>query len=229
MAKMSAVSTAMTMNVENLKQGVKVANDSLKSLSKTAQQTQKAVGQLVLFEKLKLGAKLAAAGIRTLASTTAGISNFVTSTTEALRANIALAESLGISQKEFSGLAQAAKDTGLQVEQLFEPLSKIATLVDNAMSGNEQALALFKELGLSAENLAGMPAFNRIQRIADAIAGIKDLNRQSVVLNKLFGESGQRDGDGCLRRHTKPIDQQRHRQNGPATPGQSHGKPDEAA
>lgn len=189
---MSAVTTALQLNTQSLTQGVAVANRALESLKTTSKSTDKSVASLLKFEKLKLALGAAKTAANAATGIFGAIANQVTGTAKLLNGQINLATQLGITQAEFVGLGRAAELAGLQAEQLFEPLSKIPTLIASALGGGKDALALFDQLGLSAEKLNGLTPFQRINELTEAIRKIDDVNKQSAILNKVFGESGQR-------------------------------------
>lgn len=190
--KTSAVSTALTMNVDDLQKGVAAASNSLKKLGRTAKDIQDSTKKLVLFEQLRLGVSAARGAISSLSGLVRSASDFVTVNTDIIRQQITLADALSISQDQFVGLGQAAANAGIEASQLFEPLSKIGPLVQRAVEGNKDALAVFDQLGLSAERLAKLTAFEQFGAFADAINDIRDANKQALILTKIAGESGLR-------------------------------------
>ena len=190
--KTSAVSTALTMNVSELTAGVQAASGSLKKLGKTATDIQKQTGKLVFLEQLRAGVAVAKGAVGALSGIVRSASDFVTVNTEIIRGQITLAEQLGVTQAQVVGLGQAAANAGIEASQLYEPLSKIGPLVQRAVEGNKEALAVFDQLGLSAEKLAKSTAFEQFGAFADAITDIQDANQQALILSKIAGESGLR-------------------------------------
>lgn len=190
--KTSAVSTALTMNTKQLVAGVQAASGSLKKLGKTAADIQKSTDKLVFFEKLKAGVAIAKGVAGTLSGVVRSARDFVTVNTDVIRQQITLAEQLGVTQAEFVGLGQAAANAGIEASQLFEPLSKIPVFVQRAVEGQRDALQVFDQLGLSAERLAKLPAFQQFGAFADAISDIRDASKKALILSKIAGESGLR-------------------------------------
>jgi hypothetical protein len=194
--KMSTVKSAVVMNTESIVAGVNKANKSLKSFGAQAQKTAKNVAFLANLEKLKLGFNAARATFTGLSTSirgvTSSITGFITTQTELLKQEIAVAKQFGISQEQYATLGNVAAEAGIKIEQLKEPLFKVATSIEAARQGSGQAAAAFKSLGINAEAIAKLSPWERLGRIADAVKGIRDVNKQSLILNQIFGETGQR-------------------------------------
>lgn len=195
-AKMSTVKSAVVMNTEQIKAGVNQANKALKSFGGQAQKTAKQVAFLANVEKLKLGFNVVRSTFNGLSSTVRGVSSsitgFITTQTALLKQEIAVAKQLGLSQESYATLGNVAADAGIQIDQLKEPLFKVASQIEAARKGSGAAADAFKTLGINANEIAKLSPFQRLGRIADAVKGIKDVNKESLVLNQIFGETGQR-------------------------------------
>jgi hypothetical protein len=195
-AKMSTVKSAVVMNTEQIKAGVNQANKALKSFGGQAQKTAKQVAFLANVEKLKLGFNVVRSTFSGLSSTVRGVSNsitsFITTQTALLKQEIAVSKQLGLTQEQYATLGNVAAEAGIQIDQLKEPLFKVATQIEAARQGSGAAALAFKSLGINANEIAKLSPFQRLGRIADAVKGIKDVNRQSLILNQIFGETGQR-------------------------------------
>ena len=73
-----------------------------------------------------------------------------------------------------------------------EPLFKISSQIEAARAGSGNAALAFKDLGINLNEISNQNPFQRLSTIAQAFSAIKDVNKQSLILNRLFGETGQK-------------------------------------
>ena len=138
----SRVATAVTMNTEDIKFGVKQANDSLKKLVTVSKDTDKSLKTLKFLETWKTVFGAIRTGANTVVQSfnsiiramsdpvgqipfVSAMRDFVKVTVEAAETQRNLANALGTSMEQFAGLRIAAETTGISLTQLYEPISKL--------------------------------------------------------------------------------------------------------
>lgn len=100
------------------------------------------------------------------------------------------AKALGLDGSAFMGLQQVFKRAGIEGDGFTGALGKIQAKISEAGNGNAQLAGLFKEIGLDARALAGIPVDEQIKRIADGFATLDNEGDRSRLALKLFEEQG---------------------------------------
>ena len=138
----SVVSTAVTMNAEDIKFGVQQANNSLKKLVTVSKQSDAALQSLKFLKTLELGLKAVSIGFNAVRTgfdkLMRGLNNpvqqipfidsfgtFVTETLKGTLDQYNLGVAINANVNEMQALALAAADVGLEIGQLYEPISKL--------------------------------------------------------------------------------------------------------
>lgn len=212
----SVVSTAATMNAEGIKFGVKQANGALKKLVGVAKQSDKSLSTLAFLKKWEVGLKLfnKVVGIATASTQTffnvlknpiSGIpligklvgpfEQFVKQTTKATLDQFNLGRAIGASFDEMQALALAAQDVGLEVNQLYEPISKLPRKIQEAAAGFGDSVAVFSQLpGINIDALRDLGAkkggIAQLKVVADSLNQVADNNQKLYLLTKIFEETG---------------------------------------
>ena len=212
----SRVATAATMNVEGIKFGVKQANDSLKKLVSVSKESDKSLKTLAFFKKWEVGLRVFTKLIRTATRTTqvffnvlknpitgipivgqliAPFQQFVDQTTKATLDQFNLGRSIGASFDEMQALSLAARDVGLEVNQLYEPISKLPRKIQEAAAGFGDSVAVFSQLpGINIDALRDLGAekggIAQLKVVADSLNNITDQNQKLYLLTKIFEETG---------------------------------------
>ncbi len=102
-----------------------------------------------------------------------------------------MAERAGIATSSFSRLAFAAEQTDLSVESLAKGVKEFQKTFSEANAGSKNALALFKEIGVSVEQLKQLNPEEQIAAIADGFSkNVAPIDRTRVAID-LFKKSGQ--------------------------------------
>ncbi|WP_425401264.1 phage tail tape measure C-terminal domain-containing protein [Algiphilus sp.] len=126
-----------------------------------------------------------------IAGLTAG--GFIAITARSLEAQDAvgkLAERLGASVEELSGLQFVAEQTGVKVETLNMGLQRMVRRISEAAQGSGEAKGAIEELGLSATRLNQMRPAEQFRAIADEIAGIENPADRVRIAMRLFDSEG---------------------------------------
>ena len=212
----SRVATAATMNVEGIKFGVKQANDALKKLVGVSKQSDKSLKTLAFLKKWEVGLRVFTKLIRTATRTTqvffnvlknpitgipiigqliAPFQQFVEQTTKATLDQFNLGRAIGASFDEMQALSLAARDVGLEVNQLYEPISKLPRKIQEAAAGFGDSVAVFSQLpGINIDSLRDLGAkkggIAQLKVVADSLNNITDQNQKLYLLTKIFEETG---------------------------------------
>ena len=212
----SRVATAVTMNAEGIKFGVKQANDSLKKLVGVAKQSDKSLSTLAFLKKWEVGLRLFNKLVGTATRTTQVFFNvlknpisgipiignligpfeqFVKQTTQATLDQFNLGRAIGASFDEMQALALAAQDVGLEVNQLYEPISKLPRKIQEAAAGFGDSVAVFSQLpGVNIDALRDLGAkeggIAQLKVVADSLNKVADNNQKLYLLTKIFEETG---------------------------------------
>lgn len=101
-----------------------------------------------------------------------------------------LAARLGLTYGELAGLSLAADLSGVSMDQLGIAITKSDVAFVKAANGSKQARAAFAQLGIAVDDLQGLTASQRFERIADAIAAIPDPAARAAAAVGIFGRSG---------------------------------------
>lgn len=104
-----------------------------------------------------------------------------------------LSKSAGISTESFSGLAYAAKQSGVEVEGLAAGIKHLNVNMAAAAGGNKQMQDTFAALGINIKNSDGSlkDASQTLSEIADKFSTYKDGAEKSALAVQLFGKSGE--------------------------------------
>ncbi|MGI9448295.1 MAG: hypothetical protein ACR2NI_11640 [Pirellulales bacterium] len=212
----SRVATAVTMDVTDVKFAVKQATDGLKNLVGVAKQSDKSLSTLAFFKKWEVGLKVfnKIVGIATNSTKTffnvlknpiSGIpiigrlvepfEQFVKQTTKATLDQFNLGRAIGASFDEMQALALAAQDVGLEVNQLYEPISKLPRKIQEAAAGFGDSVAVFSQLpGVNIDALRDLGAkeggIAQLKVVADSLNQVADNNQKLYLLTKIFEETG---------------------------------------
>lgn len=100
-----------------------------------------------------------------------------------------LSERTGIGTKSLQELGYAAQMSGSNVEELQLGLRNLAGKMADAQSGNEQAVALFRTLGVSVTDATGKlrPMDDVLGDLAEAFAGWENGANKSAIAAEVFG------------------------------------------
>ena len=85
-----------------------------------------------------------------------------------------LSQRVGLTAESASALAYAAEQSATSIDVLERRMSIMQKTVVDALDGNKQAAAALDDIGLSAQQLAGLSPEKRLLAIADAFTKIED-------------------------------------------------------
>lgn len=110
---------------------------------------------------------------------------------EAIDTNAKLADRLGLTTEGLVGLQYAGDLAGVSSEQLTGALEKMLKGLGGAADDGELASNAFSKLGLSATELANIPADEAFTKIAEKISAIENPTERATAAMGIFGKSGQ--------------------------------------
>jgi hypothetical protein len=96
----------------------------------------------------------------------------------------------GIAVKDLSALDFIAQRSGTSLESVEIGVRNMGRAITESRRGLQLYTDLFKELGLSTRELAGMDQIQRFDAIGKAIASIEDPAAQAAYAMRIFGRSG---------------------------------------
>lgn len=133
---------------------------------------------------------LAVAGIAAFGAAAAAITNGLSALSGRIEQLQNTASRLGTTFEFVQVLEEAAKRSGVAVDQLATGLQKFAVNVDKAREGGNTAAAAFDRLGISQEELRNTDPTELAGRVADALDGIEDPAERARIATELLGKSG---------------------------------------
>jgi lambda family phage tail tape measure protein len=117
-----------------------------------------------------------------------------------------LSEKSGINVNDLSGLQEAAKQSGISFEGLSTGLKKYSQSIADAKDGNQQALAAFKNLGITFQDLQTKSPEEVLLKLADNFTKLQDGPEKAANALKIFGKAGD-DFIPLLDRGSKALSQ----------------------
>ncbi|MBI1370845.1 MAG: hypothetical protein GC162_19600 [Planctomycetes bacterium] len=102
-----------------------------------------------------------------------------------------MSQRTGITVENLSELSFAAEQSGSNLDSLEKGIKGMQRTINDANNGLGESKDALREVGLSAEALAGQSPDEQMKRIADGLASIPDDGKRAAVAMKIFGKSGQ--------------------------------------
>jgi hypothetical protein len=149
--------------------------------SKLVQGMKAAEGKLKAF-----GANVTAIGKWAFAGGMGAATLWATTAKEIGRAS----QRTGMTTEMFSGLAYAAKKSGLDVEAFEGGIRKMQKTLFAAAEGGAADVKVIEDLGLSVAGLMAMSPDQQLGAFADSIGKIKDPTIQAGMAMEVFGKTG---------------------------------------
>jgi hypothetical protein len=101
-----------------------------------------------------------------------------------------LSQITGISTKTLSVYYKAATDVGVAHEAVDKGLAKLSRSFVTLQAGNGAAAAGFRLLHLSAKDFIGLSADEKVRKVTDAFAAMKNGPEKAAAAIALFGKAG---------------------------------------
>jgi uncharacterized protein YukE len=107
---------------------------------------------------------------------------------ESIHSTNQLADSLGVSTQGLTGLHTAARRLGVDTKAVDEGLAGLNAKLGSLENGSLSAADAFARVGLSADQLANLPADKALSAIADKLQGIADPTQRAAAAFGIFGK-----------------------------------------
>lgn len=101
-----------------------------------------------------------------------------------------IAEAMGLSAEQFTGMAGVAKSVGEDTREFIESLVTMGKLGTDAAKGTEAAADAFKMMGLNADEFIKLRADEQFFKVFESISKMTDPLQKTRVLMAAFGEDG---------------------------------------
>ena len=102
-----------------------------------------------------------------------------------------MSDTLGISVDELRGLQYAADLSGTSMETLEKGLGKVARGIGEMQTGVGKGLGGIEQLGLKAEEIAGMGTYEAFMTLAEGISALPTAEARAAVATDVFGKAAQ--------------------------------------
>jgi hypothetical protein len=154
---------------------IKRVEKQTEDFRKSFETKMESVGSLA---KKALGAFLAFQGL-------AGLKEFTSSVDAIIKSSRALGESA----EAFANIASKASLAGVSTEALQTGLHRLQRALADAQAGSGEAANALAQLGLSADELVGLPLEEKLKKIVTAMQSLNQESREAVA-HALFGRGG---------------------------------------
>lgn len=114
----------------------------------------------------------------------------ITGTLDDVAKQGSMAQALGLTSEQFTGMAGVAKSVGEDTKEFIESLVTMGKLGTDAAAGTEEASKAFKSLGLNANDFIKLRADEQFFQIFDALNKTADPLQRTRALMSAFGEDG---------------------------------------
>lgn len=103
-----------------------------------------------------------------------------------------MAEKIGVTTESYTENAYAADQMGVSSEAFEKGFKKLSKTIEDAAQGNEKAVALLKDFGVSATDAAGKikPMDEVLAELADGFSRYPDGAAKAELAQQLFGRAG---------------------------------------
>ncbi len=160
---------------------------ALSGVEKSTKEMQGALGGVgSAMNGLKAAAMSLAAAIGVTLSAGA-FASMIAKSMEAIDAQAKLADRLDLTTDEYAALALAADLAGTSVEAVAQASNFLRKQIEAARAGQEGAVENFKQLGISAEKLAGMRIDQAIGMVSDKLYEMDDASKRTALALEIMG------------------------------------------
>lgn len=170
---------AMQGHMSTISNHVKAANDSVDRSFDNIAESSRRTGAMI-------GAAFVALGGAVVVAAKGAIDSLDKMNEEA--------ERLGMTTEALSKLTYAAKLAGVEQNELTSAVAKFSAKMQDAMSGDKNAVAWFKDIGVSVKDASGKmkSADKMLEEVADRFAQFEDGAAKTALAIDGFGRSGAR-------------------------------------
>lgn len=165
--------------------GVQRAENAMRGLGRNIQQAT-APG---MFSGLANGLGQLVGGISIMASLAAAARSFY-SAMEAGGALVDLSGQTGVAVDKLMVLQTAFDQAGMSASDVQPVIAKLQKSIAEAATGNDQAIAKFKAMGVAVGDIKGLSADEQLAAVGEAISKIENPAQRSAMAMEIFGKSG---------------------------------------
>lgn len=165
--------------------GVQRAENAMRGLGRNIQQAT-APG---MFSGLANGLGQLVGGISIMASLAAAARSFY-SAMEAGGALVDLSGQTGVAVDKLMVLQGAFEQAGMSASDVQPVIAKLQKSIAEAATGNDQAIAKFKAMGVAVGDIKGLSADEQLAAVGEAISKIENPAQRSAMAMEIFGKSG---------------------------------------
>ena len=102
-----------------------------------------------------------------------------------------MSQKLGLSTDAYQKWDYVLTLAGTDMASMTTGLKTLTNKLDDAKNGNESAIAMFDQLGISMEQAASMSREDLFAAAIKGFQGLEDTTERAALANDLFGKSGQ--------------------------------------
>lgn len=138
------------------------------------------------------GRNISSIGLKFAGLGAAGVAGLlpISNTLSDLAKQGSIANALGLTSEQFTGIAGVAKSVGNDTKEFIESLVTLGKLGTDAAAGTEQASQAFAAMGLNANEFIKLRADEQFFQVFDALNKMQDPLQRTRALMLAFGEDG---------------------------------------
>ena len=187
-ANLGKWSAQATIDASGMQKGAAQAIQSAKGMESALEGIFGRMGAALKFPGFSLGFENIGTGLGLQAVRTAF--NVVKETAEQAEAFGFLNDNLGTSVEFLSSFRTMAEEAGVGTEKFTTAMNRLNQSVGRANQGEESVLRMFRDVGVSAEELQAGNMDAIIQRVMAGLAGIEDRSIRARIATEIFGREG---------------------------------------
>jgi hypothetical protein len=165
--------------------GVQRAENAMRGLGRNIQQATSSG----MFSGLADGFGQLVGGISIMASLAAAARSFY-SAMEAGGALVDLSGQTGVAVDKLMVLQTAFDQAGMSAGDVQPVIAKLQKSIAEAATGNDQAIAKFRAMGVAVKDIQGLSADEQLAAVGEAISKIENPAQRSAMAMEIFGKSG---------------------------------------
>ena len=142
-----------------------------------------------MFGGLASGLQSLLGGIGIMATLTAATRGFY-SAMEAGGALVDLSAQTGVAVDKLMVLQTAFDQAGMSASDVQPVIAKLQKSISEAATGNVDAAAKFKTMGIAIKDIQGLSADEQLAAVGEAISKIENPAQRSAMAMEVFGKSG---------------------------------------
>jgi phage-related protein len=178
------------MNLFNLVAKITLDDKDYKKGIKSAEKSGKSFGQ-TLTSGLKVAGKAMAALYTGTVSVASAIAKLTINTADYLGEISNEAQKLNMSTAAYQKWSQAIKMSGSDISTLSAGMKTFTGILDNAASGQADALLTLQKLGLGYEDFAGLSVEDSFKKVVEQFQKMEQGAKKTQLAVDIFGRSGQ--------------------------------------